>query len=119
MSYVIDEETNEVEVKAAADLSNTIEVEECVASTTQRPQRTRFLIARLLGWELVGDDEVTQDEDIIHFALLASVEPILNYSEALENKQWKSSIVENLQVIERNNTWELVNIVVTVFTELI
>lgn len=56
---------------------------------------------------MVRDDEVTIDGELVHFDLLAGVEPI-NYSEALKNIKWKSSMVEELQAIERNNTWELV-----------
>lgn len=58
---------------------------------------------------MTGDDEVTTYGELVHFALLTSVEPI-NFSEALKNKQWKSSMVKELQAIERNNTWELVGL---------
>ena len=56
---------------------------------------------------MVGDDEVTLDGELVHFSLLAGVEPI-NYSEALKTKQWKLAMVEELQEIERNNALELV-----------
>lgn len=44
MSYGVEEETDEVEVE---DISETIEVEEVVARTSQRPQRTIVLPTRL------------------------------------------------------------------------
>lgn len=58
---------------------------------------------------MVGDDEVTLDGYLVHFALLACAEPI-NYNEAFKNKQWKEDMVKELQSIEINNTWELVEL---------
>lgn len=58
---------------------------EGVASTSQRPQRTRVIPRRLQDCEMVGDNKVTQDGDLIHFSLLAGVEPI-SYSEASKDK---------------------------------
>lgn len=58
---------------------------------------------------MVGDDEATPDRDLVHFVLLEEAEPI-NYSEALKDKQWKEPMVEELQVIGINNTWELVEL---------
>lgn len=63
--------------------------------------------ARLQVYEVRCDNEVTPDGELVYFALIAGGEPI-NYIEALKNMKWKSSIVKELQQIERNNTWELV-----------
>jgi hypothetical protein len=63
----------------------------------------------LLHYEVTGDDEVTSNEELVHFALLAGAEPI-NYSEALKSNKWKLAMVEELEAIERNNTWELVEL---------
>ena len=73
----------EEEVEAVADILDIVEVEENVAGTSQRPQRTRVLPTRLHDYEVVGDDEVTPDGELVHFALLAGAEPI-NYNEALK-----------------------------------
>ena len=96
-----------------ADIPDTVKVEEVVAETSQRPQRNRVLPTRLHDYKVVGDDQVTPDRELVHFALpdgelvhfalLAGAEPI-NYSEALKTKQWKLAMVEELQKIERNNT---------------
>lgn len=87
--YGFDEESSEHEEIPANDVSVTVEVEannrEGVASKSQRPQRTRGLPAMLQDCEVVGDGEVTPDEELIHFALLAGDEPI-NYSGPLKDK---------------------------------
>ena len=56
MSYGADEETGEVEVETVTDILDTVEVEEGVGSTSQRPQRTRLHLERLQDCEVVGDD---------------------------------------------------------------
>ena len=117
MSSDFDRETDEVEVEGIAENPVEVEVEavadipveEVVAETSQRPQRNRVPPKRLHDYEVVGDDEVTPDGELVHFSLLASVEPI-NHNEALNIKQWKLAMVEELQAIERNNTWELVEL---------
>lgn len=86
MSYGIDKETDEVKFEAIADILDTFEVEEGVASTSQRPQRTRVLPERLQDYEVVGNDEVTPDVYSLHFTLLAGAEPI-NYSEVFKDKR--------------------------------
>lgn len=83
------------------------EVEEVMAKTSQRPQITRSLPARLQDYEVVGDDKVTTDGELVHFVLLTGIEPI-NYSEDLKNMKRKYAIVKEFQAIERNNTCELV-----------
>lgn len=54
-------------------------------STSQRPQRTKVLPATLQDCEVVDDDEVTPDEGLVYFYLLAGAKPV-NYSEASKNK---------------------------------
>ena len=76
-----------------------------MAGTSQRSQRTKVLPTRLHNYEVVGDDEVTPDGELFHFALLAGAEPI-NHNKALKIKQWKLAMFEELQEIERNYTWE-------------
>ena len=107
MSYDVDEETDEVEVdgiienpiefeeEAVDNIPNTVEVEEDMAETSQRPQRNRVLPTILHDYEVVGDDEITPDGELVHFALLAGAEPI-NYSEALKINKWKLAMVEEL-----------------------
>lgn len=85
MSYDIDEETDEFE--ATTDIPDTFEVEDGVANTIKIPQRNRVLPTRLQDCEVVGDDEVTPDEVLVHFASFADAETI-NYNEGLKDKKW-------------------------------
>jgi hypothetical protein len=50
---------------------------------------------------------MNDDGDFIHFALLVDTEPV-NYREALKTDVWKRAMVEELQSIKKNQTWELV-----------
>ncbi|KAI5434431.1 hypothetical protein KIW84_021320 [Lathyrus oleraceus] len=71
MSYDFDEASNDVEVeeivdipvevKVVDDIPDTVEVEEVMANTSQRPQRTKARPKILQDYEVVGDDEVTTD----------------------------------------------------------
>lgn len=93
MSYDFEEASNDIEVEdivnilieveAVADMPNTVEVEDGVAS--QRPQRTRVCPTRLQYCIVTGDDEVTPDGELIHFSLIVGAEQI-NYSEVLNDK---------------------------------
>lgn len=56
---------------------------------------------------MVGDNNVTLNGDLVHFSLLVGDEPI-NYGKALKHKKWKATMVEELQVIEIFNAWELI-----------
>lgn len=47
ISYGVDEETDEVQVEVVANIPDTSEVEEGMASTSERPQRIRVLPTRL------------------------------------------------------------------------
>lgn len=80
------------------------EVEEIVI-----PQRIRQVPRRLGDCVVISDNAVNDEGDIIHFALLADSEP-LNFEEALKIGAWKKSMIEELQSIEKNHTWELVNL---------
>ncbi|PNX68424.1 retrovirus-related Pol polyprotein from transposon TNT 1-94, partial [Trifolium pratense] len=55
------------------------------------------------------DNEVDEDGDLVHFALLAGAEPI-NYLEAMSNLKWKQAMEEELCAIEKNQTWQLVEL---------
>jgi len=112
MNSLLDESENE-EVDEILD-ENVLNTDENVQSTvenvlTDRPHKTRVAPTRLQDCEIIADSEVTEDGDLVHFALLADAEPI-NHSEALKNEAWKSAMLEELASIERNNTWKLVKL---------
>lgn len=95
MSYGVNEESSDHEEVPVNDILIALEVEEddreSEASTSQRPQRTRVLPIRLQDCEVVGDDVVTPYGELVHFTLLAGVEPIY-YTDALKNKQWNMEV---------------------------
>jgi len=46
---------------------------------------------------------------LVHFALLADVEPI-KHNEALKNEAWKPAMTKELVAIQRNKSWKLVKL---------
>ncbi|MCI30661.1 copia-type polyprotein, partial [Trifolium medium] len=80
-----------------------------VIEVRARSTRTRQVPTRLQECELVNDNEVNEESELVHFALLAGDEPI-NYIEALKDKKWKKAMEEELTVIERNQTWEIMEL---------
>ncbi|MCH80525.1 copia-type polyprotein [Trifolium medium] len=73
----------------------------------QLPQRNRQLPSRLADCELLTDSAVNNEGDLVHFALLADSEPV-NFNEALQMNVWKNAMIEELNSIEKNQTWKLV-----------
>ena len=62
--------------------------------------------SRLVDHEVIPDNEVNDEGDFVHFALLADSE-LINYEIALTEKVWKDVMIEELDAINRNHTWEL------------
>ncbi|GAU33832.1 hypothetical protein TSUD_393400 [Trifolium subterraneum] len=91
------------------DSLNEVETVPEVGEPSNRPQRTRQVPNRLNDCEITSDNAVNDEGDIIHFALLADSEPI-DYKDALKNSVWKRAMEEELQSIEKNKTWKLVNL---------
>jgi len=89
-----DESEGEVDHEVTAD-----DQEEIIVPA--RPQRNRNPPARLTDCEVTSDNAVNDEGDFIHFALLADVEPV-NYKEALKTDVWKTTMIEELQSIERS-----------------
>jgi hypothetical protein len=52
---------------------------------------------------------VTEDGEPVHLAFLAESEPV-NVSEALKNPNWIIAMKDELDSIESNNTWSLVEL---------
>lgn len=55
---------------------------------------------------VLGNDNDPYDEEIINFALFAYCEQ-LNFKEALSDKNWRKIMNEEINAIEKNQTWEL------------
>jgi hypothetical protein len=75
----------------------------------RRSTRHREMPARLLDYELNADNEVTNDGDLVHLAFMAESEPI-DVSTALKNDKWVNAMKEELDSIESNQTWDLVDL---------
>ena len=76
---------------------------------TRTSVRHRFASTRLAGHEVTPNNLVNDEGEFVHFALLANAEPI-NYEVALNEYVWKNAMIEELNSINRNNTWELTEV---------
>jgi len=104
-SYIYPDSSDESE--GEEDHEETIDDQEEI-TIPARPQRNKQAPVRLTDCEITYDNAVNDEGGLIHFALLAYAEPI-NYKEALKTNVWRRAMVEELQSIEKNQTWELVN----------
>ena len=57
----------------------------------------------LKDYEVMKDSQITDEGDIVHFALYADAEPV-SFKEALKNDKWVNSMKEELKSIEMNHT---------------
>ncbi|KAI5338481.1 hypothetical protein L3X38_017752 [Prunus dulcis] len=58
--------------------------------------------------DYVSGDELSNDENIAQFALFAGNDPN-TFDDAVKSSKWRKAIDLEIQAIERNNTWELVD----------
>jgi len=72
----------------------------------QRESRQRKLPGSMVDFEIFPDNVVTDEGDLVHFALLAKAEPV-NHQEALGQELWRKAMMEELQAIEKSQTWFL------------
>ena len=66
-------------------------VHDVPATPAVRPQRQKQLPRRLQDCEVLPDSAVTDEGDLIHFALLADAEPV-NFTEALKISEWRAAM---------------------------
>ena len=62
----------------------------------------------LKNYEVI-DNQITDEGDIVHFALYADDEP-MSFEEALKNDKWVNAMKEELKSIETNHTWQLMEL---------
>lgn len=74
-----------------------------------RPRRQTQPSSRLRDFEVFQDDAIDAEGDIIHFAMFANIDPS-SYGEAAEKEVWRNAMKEEMVSIERNGTWDLVNL---------
>lgn len=75
----------------------------------RRSQRVKFPSTRLADHELLGDHEVNNDGELVYFAFFIDSEPV-NWRQAVDIKEWENAMMEDLEAIERNKIWELVDL---------
>ncbi|WVY99219.1 hypothetical protein V8G54_031370 [Vigna mungo] len=75
----------------------------------RRSQRTRFPSTRLANHELFVDSDVTDTGDVLQYAIFAGTE-LFTWEQAIQIKEWKEAMLEELSAIEKNSTWELVEL---------
>jgi len=80
--------------------------QEALVQQQRRQPRQRNLPQSLLDFELFPDNAVTDEGDLLHFALLVEAKPI-DYEEALNQELWRAAMIEELEAIEGNKTWVL------------
>jgi hypothetical protein len=96
--------------------AGTEETEEIVGDTDEggagvvnRPTRNTQPPARLRDYERFPDQAITDEGDMIQAAMLAESEPV-SFEEALKQSHWKKAMIEELDSIEKNETWRLVQL---------
>ena len=61
--------------------------------------------AHVKDYEVMKDTEIT-DEGLFNFSIFANCDPI-SYEEATSDEKWIQAMNEDIQSIQKNNTWEL------------
>ncbi|CAJ2662747.1 unnamed protein product [Trifolium pratense] len=64
---------------------------------------------RLNDCIVTRDNEITTEGDLVHLAFNAETEPV-NFEDAVKDEKWLTSMNEEIESIERNDTWKLVNL---------
>jgi len=63
----------------------------------------------LRDYERFPDQAVTNKGDFVQLAMLVEVE-LVSFEEALKQNHWKKAMIEELDSIEKNDTWRLVQL---------
>ncbi|CAJ2656651.1 unnamed protein product [Trifolium pratense] len=97
-AHGVREESNELESDHGSETAET---------SLQNMQRPR----RKPGWmdDYTSGEEFSEEETLAHFALLAGSDPIA-FDEAIKSSRWRKAMDAEIEAIEKNNTWELVEL---------
>jgi len=101
---IIEEEEQIEQVQIDIEVQNEVHVEENQVTGTS--DRQMSVSTRLAGHEITPDNEINKEREFVHFALLAYSE-LINYEIAMTEEVWKNAMIEELNAININNTWEL------------
>jgi transposase InsO family protein len=76
-------------------------------TSQQNMQRSR----RRPAWrdDYTSGEELSDEDTLAHFALFAGCDPI-SFDEAIKSSRWRKAMDAEIEAIERNNTWELVEL---------
>jgi hypothetical protein len=58
----------------------------------------------LQDFDVIPDSMITNEGDLVHLALFVDIEP-LSYNDAAKSPVWRKAMEEEIQSIEKNNTW--------------
>nr|KYP47011.1 Retrovirus-related Pol polyprotein from transposon TNT 1-94 [Cajanus cajan] len=79
-------------------------------TVADRPTRVKSFPLRLSDYQVYHDSAITEEGDLVqHMALMTDMEPI-TFEEAISKEVWRSAMEEELKSIEKNDTWEMVNL---------
>ncbi|RDX93140.1 hypothetical protein CR513_24641, partial [Mucuna pruriens] len=56
-----------------------------------------------------SNSSISDDVEMVHFAFMVDTEPI-HWKQALDIREWKAAMKEELDAIEKNRTWKLVDL---------
>lgn len=73
---------------------------------TERPRRQRQPPITLRDFEVISDNAIDDDGNYVHYAMFADCEPT-TFEKANRDSKWGNAIAEEINAIERNDTWEL------------
>ncbi|CAL2257557.1 unnamed protein product [Prunus armeniaca] len=60
-------------------------------------------------FDSVSGSEGSDDDLLVHFVLFADSDP-LSFSDAVKEPKWQKAMDEEIKSIEKNNTWELIEL---------
>ena len=75
----------------------------------QRPRKAQQPPSRLQDFEVICNNIVDDDGELIHYAIFADCDP-LRLEEVVQDDRWINAIEEEIKAIEKNNTWQLIDI---------
>jgi hypothetical protein len=75
----------------------------------RRSERARATPSHLQDFDVIPDSMITNEGDLVHLALFVDIEP-LSYNDAAKSPVWRKAMEEEIQSIEKNNTWQLMQL---------
>jgi len=105
--YLFDSETEEIETEEQEEIVE--DTNEGGEGVSNRPTRNTQLPNRLRDYERFLDQAATNEGDLVQLAMLAEAEPV-SFEQALKENYWKKAMIEELDSIEENDTWRLVQL---------